>query len=124
MIRLTCLQCKGDSYRLDVDSFGSCPYCGNIFSGSYGSDRRAGNRTASADSLKFIYNGKRHNASVLDISDTGMCLALHDDTYLAKNVLIDLIVDFKCMNARVIWTDITEGLSRTGVRIESCSTDY
>ncbi len=37
MIRIECPICKKDSYTASVEIFRPCPYCGNLFSGKYGS---------------------------------------------------------------------------------------
>jgi uncharacterized Zn finger protein (UPF0148 family) len=71
MLRIPCPKCGKNLYTLDVESFYPCPYCGSVFSGKYGPERRREIRNQKEIPFLLSYKGRNFKASALDFSKRG-----------------------------------------------------
>jgi hypothetical protein len=92
MIRFTCPKCHEDSYTAKVDVFTSCPYCGCVFSGRYGIEKREEKRIKREIPFSFRYEGQDLQASTMDFSDQGLGIEISDFPPLAQGDILELSI--------------------------------
>ena len=103
ILRLTCPQCSKDSYSASVEKFKPCPYCGVLFSGKYGSEKRQQSRIKKEIPFIFSLNGQNIHACTMDVSDHGICLKVFGNPALPVGETLDFNVNDTNLRARVIW---------------------
>lgn len=104
ILRLTCPKCTKDSYSASVENFKPCPYCGLLFSGKYGSEKRAYPRLGKELTVQCIHQGQRFDALTADISDNGVCMKIFGYGALPVGDTIDFIMNETAVKAQVIWS--------------------
>lgn len=105
MIRLTCPQCNEDSYITKVDVFKTCPYCGCVFSGKYGIEKRKEKRRKYKVPFLFQYGGESFQASTVDISKQGLGIKISGFPPIEKGKVLELAVENQQFKAVVIRTE-------------------
>jgi hypothetical protein len=106
ILRLVCPECKKDSYSASVESFKPCPYCGILFSGKYGTERRDLNRDPKEIPITFSYNGQSLQASTLNFSENGLSLKIFGNTYLPVlpvGDIMELNIGDSLVKAQIVW---------------------
>ncbi len=116
MLRLICPKCRKDSYSAGVESFSPCPYCGFIFSGKYGSDKRREERIKQEIPFGLSYQGQNLEASTVDLSEKGLGIKILGEPPLAGGDLIDFTIRDLYIKARVIWVKKLPDKSLAGLR--------
>jgi len=86
-----------------VEKFKPCPYCGVLFSGKFGPEKRQQPRLKREIPFVFALNGQNIHACTMDVSDHGICLKLFGNPSLAVGETIDFNVNDMNLRARVIW---------------------
>jgi hypothetical protein len=72
MLRLNCPHCGQYSYSAAVESFLPCNFCGKIFSGKYGPEKRREPREKRQIPFHFIWRGRPVEAQTFDCSKQGL----------------------------------------------------
>jgi hypothetical protein len=119
ILRLTCPHCSKDSYSASVEKFKPCPYCGVLFSGKYGPEKRKGPRIRKEIPFAFAHNGQQMEACTMDVSDNGICLKIFGSPSLPVGETIDFNVNDVNVKAQVMWVtnDSKVYSSVTGLKI-------
>ena len=108
ILRLTCPKCYADSYSPSVETFSPCPYCGLLFSGKYGTEKRSEERIKDESAIIFSYKGQNLEAKVLDFSERGLHLKISGETSLTEGDIVNLAVGNRHVNAQVMWVSSNE----------------
>lgn len=103
MIRLQCPICNNDSYTKSVEEFRTCPYCGTLFSGKYGIDRRSEKRWRREVPVELYLEGKKINASSRDLTKAGMNLRIAGMYQFSVGKEITLKIKDSYKRARILW---------------------
>lgn len=103
ILRLDCPACKKDSYSAAVNNFRPCPYCGIIFSGKHGVEKRDGVRIKKELPLALSYKKMVLNASAADFSQTGLRIQIFENTVLPVGYIFDFALKNSLIKAQVIW---------------------
>jgi hypothetical protein len=103
ILRLTCPGCKKDSYSASVESYKPCPYCGILYSGKYGIEKRNEFRLQKDTPIVFSYRGKNLEARTQNFSETGVCLEVDGKSSLTVGDIMQISVGDSLLNARIIW---------------------
>jgi hypothetical protein len=115
ILRLDCPVCKKDSYSSAVNDFRPCPYCGIIFSGKHGLEKRDGVRIKKELSLSLSYEKRFLNASTSDFSQKGLRIQIFENTLLPVGDTFNFTVKNSLIKAQVMWvrnkTDTPETLA-------------
>lgn len=119
ILRLTCPHCGKNSYSASVEYFKPCPYCGILFSGKYGPDKRQQSRVKKEIPLAFTHKGQNIQGCTLDVSDHGLCLKVSGSPSLPVGETVDLTVNDTNLKAEVMWVSNDNHIfaSRTGLKI-------
>jgi hypothetical protein len=102
-----------------VEKFKPCPYCGVLFSGKYGPEKRQQHRVKKEIPFVFTHNGQNMQGCTRDVSEHGFCLKVFGSPSLPVGETIDFNVDDINLRAQVIWvSDNSHSThSLTGIRI-------
>ena len=103
MLRLPCPKCRKASYTPDVESFNACPYCGLVFSGKYGSDRRRETRIEREIPFSLSCKGRDFEASTTDLSEGGVGIRIFGDPLLEIGDTVKVTIRDLSIVARVMW---------------------
>jgi hypothetical protein len=106
ILRLVCPECKKDSYTASVESFKPCPYCGVVFSGKYGTEKRDINRDSKEVPVSFSYNGQSLQATALNFSENSLSLKIFGNTYLPVlpvGDIMELNIGDSLVKAQILW---------------------
>jgi hypothetical protein len=103
ILRLTCPACKKGSYSASVESFKPCPYCGILYSGKYGTEKRTEFRLQKDTPIVFSYKGKNVEARSQNLSETGVCLEIDGKSPLTVGDIMEISVGDALLNARIMW---------------------
>lgn len=119
IVRLTCPECRKNSYSASVEAFKPCPYCGILFSGKFGSEKRNDDRISTEIPLLFSYNGKNLEASTLNVSSTGMSIKTFGQYALPVGDTMELDVGNSRVKTEIMWTfsDPDSAVAVTGLKI-------
>ncbi len=109
MIRIECPKCGKDSYSLSVENFRPCPYCGIIFSGKFGLDRRNEFRTKNEKPFIFFHSGKKIKANTNNLSSKGIGIKMLDNPYLTIGDILNINVGKNKLKAKLIWLNGKNG---------------
>lgn len=117
MIRLICPKCQRDSYIVSVEVFKSCPYCGCVFSGKYGIEKRTEKRIKREIPFVFSYQGQNLEATTVNFSDRGLGIEIFGAPPLNQGGVIELTVGDLHLKAVVTWVErlpdkVLSGLKR------------
>jgi hypothetical protein len=117
MLRLICPKCRKNSYSAAVESFGACPYCGSVFSGRYGAEKREERRIEREIPFVFSYQGQNLKASTFDLSKKGLGIKIFSESSVAVGDTIDLFINDLHIRAKVMWTRRLPDKSMAGVMV-------
>jgi len=118
-LRLTCPGCSKDSYSPSAESFKPCPYCGLLFSGKHGSEKRSDVRQRKEIPFLFSYKGKNLEASTVNLSEKGLSVKIFGRPSLPVGDVMELRLGDSVVKAQVLWVfDLHEsGVAVTGLKI-------
>lgn len=119
ILRLTCPGCSKDSYSPSVESFKPCPYCGLLFSGKYGTEKRNDVRQRKEIPFLFSYKGQNLQASTVNLSERGLSVKIFGKPSLPVGDVMELRLGDSMVKAEVLWVfDLQEsGLALTGLKV-------
>jgi len=117
ILRLICPECKKDSYSSSAEAFKPCPYCGIVFSGKFGREKRNEYRSATDFNIGFSYRGKDLKASTVNISKTGLSIKIAGSPDLPVGDIMDLKVTNADLKARIVWVVDAPSAFLTGLKI-------
>jgi hypothetical protein len=106
ILRLVCPECKKDSYTASVESFKPCPYCGIVFSGKYGTEKRDLNRDSKEVPVSFSHNGQSLQATALNFSENSLSLKIFGNTHLPVlpvGDIMELNIGDSLVKAQILW---------------------
>jgi hypothetical protein len=86
-----------------VERFKPCPYCGVLFSGKYGPDKRAEIRTKKEIPSVFTYRGQNIQACTMDVSHNGVCLKVFGSSSLPVGETVNLSINDVSVRAQIMW---------------------
>jgi hypothetical protein len=102
-----------------VEKFKPCPYCGVLFSGKYGPEKRGQSRVKKEIPLLFTYQNQNIQACTMDVSDNGICLKIFGSPSLPLADTVDININDVSLKAQVMWVsnnrEVTSAL--TGLKI-------
>ena len=116
MLRLVCPKCQKDSYSSGADYFNPCPYCGFIFSGKYGSDKRHEGRDKQEIPFVFPYQGEHLEATTVDFSEKGLGIEILGEPPIAIGDTINIFIGDLQVRAKVMWVTRLPDKSLSGLR--------
>jgi hypothetical protein len=105
MYTFTCPRCQKKSHSTDGKGFSSCPYCGLVFSGKYGPDRRHEERVKQEVSFDFPYQEQHFKASTIDFSEKGLSIKIFGEPPIAAENAIILPIGDPPIKAKVMWVN-------------------
>lgn len=119
ILRLICPECRKDSYSASAEAFKACPYCGVLFSGRHGTDKRADNRLKKEIPFIFSFNGQHLSASTLDISEKGFSIKIFGKPLLPVGDVMEFNVGDSPVKAQVMWVfnDSDTSVALSGFKI-------
>lgn len=119
ILRLTCPGCRKDSYTASVEVFKPCPFCGIVFSGKHGYEKRKGYRIRKEIPFLFSHNGQFLEANTVDISDSGFSIRIFGQPVLPIGDIMNLSVQSSSIKAEVMWVynDPVTSTAMTGLKI-------
>ena len=119
IVRLTCPECRKNSYSASVEAFKPCPYCGILFSGKFGPEQRSYDRINREIPLLFSYNGKNLEARTLNVSSTGLSIKIFGQHAFPIGDTMELDVGNSRVKTEIMWTfsDPDSAVAVTGLRI-------
>jgi len=83
--------------------FKPCPYCGILFSGRHGSEKRREIRIRNEIPFVFSYNGRLFEASTINISQSGLSIKIFGRSPCPVGDIADLNVNGSMMRVQVTW---------------------
>jgi hypothetical protein len=83
--------------------FKPCPYCGILFSGRYGGEKRREARNGNDVPFVFSYHGHLFEASTINCSQNGICIKVHDQSPFPVGDIADLDVNGSNVRVQVRW---------------------
>ncbi len=117
ILRLTCPECNKDSFSSSVEAFKPCPYCGIVFSGKFGTDRRKEKRIEREDGIFFIYKGKNLEAKTLNISKNGFTIKINQSEMLPIGDIVEIKYGNDDLRARIMWVMRKDNFALTGLKL-------
>lgn len=103
IIRLHCPQCKNDAYTSSVEEYRVCPYCGLIYSGKYGIDRRKEKRIEKRIPIRLTCLESKANAYSTNMSNEGMCIKIIGGFRINKGDILNLKFNNLNVKAKIMW---------------------
>lgn len=103
LIRLDCPLCNNDSYTASADIFRPCPYCGTVFSGKYGIEKRRNHRISKEIPFVFSYTGHNLLANTKDMSEKGLSALVYGSPFMQIGDVINLKIGDTHAEAKVVW---------------------
>ncbi len=116
MFKLCCPKCGKDSFSADQEFYAPCPYCGHIFSGKHGSDRRKEERTAKKINFSFPHNEQSLKANTKDLSKNGLCIEIFGEPSITSGDDVNLPIGDTWFKARVVWKKTLPDKSLVGLQ--------
>jgi len=116
MLRIPCPKCRKTIYASDVETFIPCPYCGFIFSGKYGPEKRREKRAPKKISFLFSFQGRSLEASTLDLSKNGVRIQIFGKPSISKGDILNLPIGDPPMNAEIMWVKKLPDKSLAGLQ--------
>ena len=113
MIRLDCPSCKKDSYSSAVEPFRPCPYCGVVYSGRHGLEKRHEQRVHREIPFVFSYRDDTIDATTFDFTRKGVGVRFFGSLPIPDGDEIDLHINSGFAKAQVRWIKNNKELSIT-----------
>ena len=111
ILRLTCPTCKKDSYSASVETFKPCPYCGIVFSGKFGLERRSEYRIVKDQPLTIMKSDNKIEANVVNVSNNGLRVKIDELASIQKGDIVNVAIDNQYRKAEILWVNIHPLLS-------------
>ncbi len=103
ILRLICPRCNKDCYSASAEIFKPCPYCGILFSGKYGVEKRKEYRIQKEMPLKLSYREQNFDAQTINFSEKGLCVKFSHDPRFPIGDTLDLNIEKAKIKAQLIW---------------------
>jgi len=116
MLRIACLKCRKTFYASDVEVFHPCPYCGFIFSGKYGPDKRREKRIPQKVPFVLSLHGRNFEGSTLDVSKKGVGIQIFGKPSISKGSVLNLPVGDPPVDGKVMWVKKLPDKSLAGLQ--------
>lgn len=116
MLRIPCPKCHKISYTANVESFYSCNYCGFIFSGKYGPDRRRESRTEKVIPFAFSYQDRDFEARTFDLSEKGVGIKISGELPITIGDVVNLTIGDLSLMAKIMWVKKLSGGALAGLQ--------
>jgi len=119
ILRLDCPLCNKDSYSAIADDFRPCPYCGVLFSGKYGLEKRNALRTKKEFPFVFAHKKQSLGASTINFSQDGLCVWISGGATLPVGEIVDLTIQNSSAKAQIRWikTEPDSSFTMAGLQI-------
>jgi hypothetical protein len=117
MLRLACPSCRKDSYSASAEAFNPCPYCGIVYSGKHGIERRNEDRFDKPVDMTFSYKGADLQVTPLNVSGKGLTVKISSPPVLPIGDLMDIQWRNSNLRARIMWVMKEPYSSLTGLKI-------
>ena len=111
ILRLTCPTCKKDSYSASVETFKPCPYCGIVFSGKFGLERRSEYRLVKDQPLTILKRDSKIEANVVNVSNNGLRVKIDEVSSIQKGDIVNVAINNEYRKAEILWVNIHPMLS-------------
>jgi len=116
MLRIPCPKCGKNSYTTDVESFNPCPYCGSLFSGKYGFEKRRETRVEKEIPFVFSYQGQSYDAVTSDFSEGGVGIQVFGESPIAStDDVLSLTIGERRITAKIVWVKKLPNKSLAGL---------
>lgn len=116
MYKLLCPRCGKNSHSTDEDPFSPCPYCGVVFSGKYGTNKRSEERVKQETSFVFSWQGQHLKANTVDISKEGLYIKIFSDAPVTAGDIMDFSLGELRIKAKVMWANNLPDTSMAGLQ--------
>lgn len=116
MYKLSCPKCGKNSYSTDEDPFSPCPYCGVVFSGKYGTNKRRQERVKQETPLVCSWQGQPLKANTIDISKEGLRIKISSDAPVTAGDIMDFSLCEIRIKAKVMWANNLPDTSMAGLQ--------
>ena len=103
LLRLTCPECEKDSYSISVENFKPCPYCGILFSGKYGTEKRDEGRINKEIPFILPYKGQNLEASTINFSKKGLSIKIFGKPSLPVGDVMEFSIGNSLVKAQILW---------------------
>ena len=103
LLRLTCPECEKDSYSISVENFKPCPYCGILFSGKYGAEKRDEGRINKEIPFILPYKGQNLEASTINFSKQGLSIKIFGKPSLPVGDVMEFSIGNSLVKAEILW---------------------
>jgi hypothetical protein len=103
ILRLICPSCNKDSYSASAEIFKPCPYCGILFSGKYGVEKRKEYRIQKEFPVTLFCKHQNLEAKTMNFSEKGLCLKLSGSPSLPVGDVLDLNIHNSKIKAQLVW---------------------
>jgi hypothetical protein len=116
MLRIPCPKCHKIIYASEVETFHPCPYCGFIFSGKYGPEKRREKRTPQKSSFLFSFQGESLEASTTDLSKNGIGIQISGKPSISEGDVLKLPISDASVDAKIMWVKKDPDKSLAGLQ--------
>lgn len=103
LLRLICPECQKDSYSVSVENFKPCPYCGILFSGKYGAEKRDEGRINKEIPFILPYKGQNLEASTINFSKKGLSIKIFGKPSLPVGHVMEFSIGNSFVKAQILW---------------------
>jgi hypothetical protein len=102
-----------------VENFKPCPYCGILFSGKYGAEKRDEGRINKEISFILPYKGQNLEASTINFSKKGLSIKIFGKPSLPVGDVMEFSIGSSLVKAQILWFFNTPEVSMavTGLKI-------
>jgi hypothetical protein len=86
-----------------VENFKPCPYCGILFSGKYGSEKRNEGRINKEIPFILPYKGQNLEASTINFSKEGLSIKIFGKPSLPVGDVMEFSIGNSLVKAEILW---------------------
>jgi len=115
MFTLTCPKCQRNSYSSAEEFFLACPYCGFMFSGKHGPDRRHEERVKQERPFDLLCQEQTFKASTIDLSEKGLSAKISGESQVTEGDILNLSIENTQIKAKVKWVHRLSDTSAIGL---------
>ena len=103
MVRINCPYCGQHAYSAAVESFLPCNFCGKIFSGKHGPEKRKEPREKRQIPFYFLWKDRQVKAQTFDCSDQGLGIEVFGQMSLAVGKMLTFTLEDLPREGKVAW---------------------
>jgi hypothetical protein len=103
MLRISCPHCGQYSYSTAVESFLPCHFCGKIFSGKHGPEKRKKPREKRQIPFHLIWKGRPVKAQTFDCSEQGLGIEIFRQISLTVGKILTFTLEEVPREGKVTW---------------------